>query len=561
MLRKADLGNGNYQNPIIYGDYSDPDAIRVGDDYYMISSSFCNAPAIPILHSRDLVNWKVVNYVCRNVPEYRYVNPMHGSGVWAPAIRFHENEYYVYFPMPDEGVYVSKARDPRGEWTKPVNIMPEYGVIDPCPFWDDDGRAYLATAVSGARVGYKSVLKLAEMSPDGMNILSESKIIYDGRNTENETIEGPKVYKRNGWYYIFSPAGGVKCGFQVVLRSRDLYGPYESRVVMRQGSSPVNGPHQGAWVDTVTGEDWFLHFQDVYAGGRIVHLQPMCWEEDWPVIGKRCEGETYGEPVMTYRKPHVSQSALDNMSGIPCEPDHSDEFDSDTLGLQWQWNANFEDGWFDTAAKESQLLLHAVKTNRLRQLSDYRNLLLQKWPAPEFTCETRINIRNLETDDMAGIVSMGQTFGGLAVRVREGAEGAAKYELVKITGTQEFDHNMAFAESSEDTAPLDSGLLETADFTIVFHYEVKIREYRDYLDRKDWQGNEIWVRHIPQEDIVMYLEIGGKTIADSTIRLDAKAGRWVGVKNGVFCVHRGNGGKTGYARVDYVRYQNHASEQ
>ncbi len=553
MLRKADLGNGTYQNPVIYGDYSDPDAIRVGDDYYMIASSFCNAPAIPILHSRDLVNWKVVNYVCRQVPEYRYINPMHGSGVWAPAIRYHQGEYYVYFPMPDEGVYVSRAKDPLGEWSKPVNIMPEYGVIDPCPFWDDDGRAYLVTGVSGARVGYKSVLKLAEMSPDGMSILSESRIIYDGRNTENETIEGPKVYKRNGWYYIFSPAGGVKCGFQVVLRARQIQGPYESRVVMRQGASPVNGPHQGAWVDTVKGEDWFLHFQDVYAGGRIVHLQPMCWEEDWPIIGARRDGETFGEPVMTCRKPAVSEEAL-RQTDI-CEPDNTDEFDSDTLGLQWQWNANSEDGWFETRAEESKLRLYAVKTNRLRQLSDYRNLLLQKWPAPEFVCDTRMNVRGLQPGDMAGIVSMGQTFGGLAVRLRDAGDDRASYELVKIAGTQEFDHNMAFAESEETVAELDPAQLEEAGYDVVFHYQVKVREYVDSLDRTDWQGREIWVRHIPKEDIFLWAESGGRKIPDSDMRIDARAGRWVGVKNGVFCVHKGSGDTAGYAEVDYVRYR------
>ena len=555
MLWRADLGDGTYKNPIIYGDYSDPDAIRVGNDYYMVASSFSNAPAIPILHSCDLVNWKVINYVCRNVPEYRYINPMHGSGVWAPAIRFHAGEYYVYFPMPDEGIYVSKAKDPCGEWSRPVNIMPEFGVIDPCPFWDDDGRAYLATAVSGARVGYKSVLRLAEMSADGMKLLTESEIIYDGRNTENETIEGPKLYKRNGWYYIFSPAGGVKCGFQVALRSRSINGPYESRVVMRQGASQVNGPHQGAWVDTVTGEDWFIHFQDVYAGGRIVHLQPMCWEEDWPVIGAKCEGKEYGEPVVTYRKPKVADDVLSDAANKVYEPDNSDEFESETLGLQWQWNANYEDDWFKIVPEQSKLILYAVKTNNMRQLSDFRNLLLQKWPAPEFVCETKMNIRNLNINDMAGIVSMGQIFGGLAVRVKADESEELKYELVKITGAQEFDHNAAFAESDECVAELDSELIKAADYDIRFHYQVKIREYIDRLDRRDWQDNEIWVRHIPQEDIFMYMEIAGEIVAGSKMRINAKAGRWVGVKNGVFCVHKGTGGEFGYAEIDYVRYR------
>lgn len=592
MLRQADLGNGTYQNPVLYGDYSDPDAIRVGDDYYMISSSFSNAPAIPILHSYDLVNWKVVNYVCRHVPEFRYINPIHGSGVWAPAIRYHDGEYYVFFPMPDEGIYMSKAKDPKGEWSKPVNMMPEYGVIDPCPFWDDDGKAYLITGVAGSRKGYKSVLRMAEMAPDGTHLLSESKIIYDGRGTENDTIEGPKVYKKNGWYYIFAPAGGVKCGFQVALRSRDINGPYEDKIVMRQGDSPVNGPHQGAWVDTVTGEDWFLHFQDVYAGGRIVHLQPMSWQGDWPVIGVRnikeqCGADvvaekkadcTCGEPVMTYAKPHTAKTGALDASGKTveiCEPDNTDEFESETLGLQWQWNANDEDDWYEMLPQDSVIRLNAVKTNRLRQLPDFRNLLLQKWPAPEFMCETKMNVRDLCEGDMAGIVSMGQIYGGLAVRCRAaetvrknsaeaGAEcgtvngtGSRCYELVKITGSQEFDHQAAFAESEESVMALDAAALERADFDIVWKYRVKIREYKDFLDRVDWQGEEVWVRHIPQEDIFMHMELDGKVVEGSEVRIDAKAGRWVGVKNGVFCVHKGgeeSAPACGSVTVDYVRY-------
>ena len=164
----ADLKNGNYRNPVLYADYSDPDAIRVGDDYFMISSSFCNAPALPVLHSKDLVNWKVVNYVLDKIPEFRYRNPIHGCGVWAPSIRYHEGTYYVCFPMPDEGIYMTTTKDPFGKWSEPVNIRPGAGWIDPCPFWDDDGKAYLVAGVAKSRIGYKSVLHMIEMQPDGM---------------------------------------------------------------------------------------------------------------------------------------------------------------------------------------------------------------------------------------------------------------------------------------------------------------------------------------------------------------------------------------------------------
>ena len=143
-------------------------------------------------------------------------------------------------------------------------------------------------------------------------------------------------------------------------------------VVMRQGDSPVNGPHQGAWVDTVTGQDWFLHFQDVYAGGRIVHLQPMHWENDWPIIGINKPGNDYGEPVMEYTKPDIGKS-----NSYPvCEPDTSDDFTSDKLGMQWQWNANPQKDWYELTGLK--LKLNALDTVPLRPVSDYRNLLLQK---------------------------------------------------------------------------------------------------------------------------------------------------------------------------------------
>jgi beta-xylosidase len=343
----------NYKNPILYTDYSDPDAIRVGNDYFMIASSFSNAPGIPLLHSKDLVNWELINYILDEVPGERYKAPMHGCGVWAPSIRYHEGTYYVCFPMPDEGIFMCTTTNPFGKWSKPVNIRPGAGWIDPCPFWDDDGKAYLVAGVAKSRIGYKSVLHMVEMNPDGLSLIGEEVKIFDGNENDQETIEGPKMYKKNGWYYIFAPAGGVKTGWQTVLRSKNVYGPYEYKVVMRQGDSPINGPHQGAWVDTVTGEDWFIHFQDVGAAGRITHLQPMSWQNDWPIIGIAKEGNDYGEPVLEYRKPNVGE-VKSEIKNIPT----SDDFTSKTLGLQWQWNANPDKNWYKLTGEK--LILNAV---------------------------------------------------------------------------------------------------------------------------------------------------------------------------------------------------------
>lgn len=542
----ADLKNGNYRNPILYADYSDPDAIRVGDDYFMIASSFCNAPAIPLLHSKDLVNWKVVNYVLDAIPEFRYRNPIHGCGVWAPSIRYHEGLYYVCFPMPDEGIYMTTAADPFGRWSKPVNIRPGAGWIDPCPFWDDDGRAYLTAGVAKSRIGYKSVLHMVEMQPDGMGLIGEEVRIFDGNLNDQITIEGPKMYKRNGWYYIFAPAGGVKTGWQTVLRARNVFGPYEYKVVMRQGDSPVNGPHQGAWVDTVTGEDWFIHFQDVYAAGRICHLQPMHWEEDWPVIGVNKDGNDYGEPVMQYHKPNVgkgTQEAVDFDLYPVCEPDTSDEFDKPRLGLQWQWNANPQDDWY--VLENSRLQLNAVDITPLRPTGDYRNLLLQKWPAPAFCCVTKMNLSGMQEGDLAGCVSLGMDYSAVVAAKEQGA-----LVLKHILGKQNFDCDTAYTEEQVTAViPLEERLFTDSAQSIYFRYTVKRIGLTERMEMN------IPILNVPEEEITIEVGFDGLTYGHA-LTIPAKAGRWVGVKNGIFCVHDNTvkNEKTGYVTVDYVRY-------
>ena len=548
----ADLGNGRFQNPILYADYSDPDAIRVGDDYFMIASSFCNAPALPVLHSKDLVNWKVVNYVCDRIPVARYAHPVHGCGVWAPAIRYHEGIFYVCFPMPDEGIYMSTTKDPFGEWSKPVNIRPGAGWIDPCPFWDEDGRAYLVAGVARSRIGYKSVLHMVEMQPDGMGLIGEEVRIFDGNLNDQVTIEGPKMYKRNGYYYIFAPAGGVKVGWQTVLRSKNVFGPYEYKVVMRQGDSAVNGPHQGAWVDTQTGQDWFIHFQDVYAAGRITHLQPMSWENDWPMIGIAKNGNDYGEPVMEYEKPDIGEAArakLQEAFGEKTvfEPATSDEFEGDELGMQWQWSANYESGWygFSGTGEERHLHLSAVSKSEDRKLSDVKSLLLQKWPAPEFSCVTKMDMSNLMKGDMAGIVSLGMHYAGIGV-LRE----SGKYTFKVIEGTQHFDKERAIAEQHEEIIHTvgKTELLNAAGKAMVwFLYKV------ERTGTKELNAEE---KNVPVEKITMSYSLNGTDFVEA-ISFEAVAGRWVGVKNGVFCTHdKAPMASTnkGFASVYYVKY-------
>jgi len=362
----ADLGDGRYQNPILHADYSDPDVIRVGDIFYMTSSSFSNVPGLPLLESRDMVNWELVGHALpRLVPHEVFATHQPGKGVWAPSLRHHAGKFWIFYPDPDFGVYVITADKFTGPWTAPHLLLPGKGIIDPTPLWDDDGKAWLMHAWAKSRAGFNNVLTLRQMAPDGRSLLDAGgTVVIDGNKLSGyRTLEGPKFYKHDGYYYVFAPAGGVEEGWQSVFRSRSVHGPYEDRIVLRQGNTAVNGPHQGAWVRARDGKDWFFHFQDKRAYGRVVHLQPMRWEDGWPVMGDA------GQPLAVHEKPVAGFAAR--------APATSDEFSSPTLGLQWQWNSNWEAAWY------------AHEGGRLRLFANPA-VLSQKLPAKQFVVDMKI---------------------------------------------------------------------------------------------------------------------------------------------------------------------------
>ncbi|MGO4821412.1 MULTISPECIES: glycoside hydrolase family 43 protein [unclassified Flavobacterium] len=411
----ADNGDGTYKNPILHADYSDPDVIRFGDDYYMTASSFNCIPGLPILHSKDMVNWELVNYALQKQPPFEvYDKPGHGNGVWAPCIRYHNNEFYIYYPDPDYGIYMVKAKDPRGIWSKPILVKEGKGLIDPSPLWDDDGQVYLAYAFAGSRAGIKSLLAICSMNAEGTVANNDDAIIIDGHEGES-TIEGPKLYKRNGYYYVFAPAGGVPTGWQTVLRAKNIYGPYEKRKVLDQGKTTINGPHQGAWVQTQTGEDWFFHFQDKGAYGRVVHLQPLKWINNWPVIGTDKDGDGIGEPVKAYKKPNVGKSYP-----IVTAAD-SDEFNMPTLGLQWQWHANPKVYWGFPSTMGYYTMYCQPMPNEASNLFDVGNLLLQKFPAEEFTATTKMTFNARFDEEQTGLLVMGLDYSYLKVKRSNGS--------------------------------------------------------------------------------------------------------------------------------------------
>lgn len=474
LLWQADKGDGTYRNPILYADYSDPDVIRVEDTYYMTASSFNYTPGLPILISKDLVNWSLVNYAVKNINYDTYGIPAHGKGIWAPAIRYYHNKLWIYYGMPDEGIFMVNTKNPLGEWSEPVCVLEGKGFIDPCPFWDEGGKAYVIHGYANSRIGFKSILGIFPMSEDGTRATGEDRFIFDGRKTQ-PTIEGPKVYKKGGYYYIFAPAGGVRTGWQTVLRATSIYGPYEEKIVMAQGSTKINGPHQGGLVDTKHGEEWFLHFQDRGAYGRIVHLQPVKWSNGWPIIGENPDKNGIGEPVLTYKKPKVTVCRKPLLSykksdgsrygepvlthersgetdgkkpvfthkrsdGTGCEestltykkPDMdmkdnptylraSDDFTNETLSLQWQWLGNHEKAFYSLRQRKGFLRLYSQNPSRDDTVTLWRtpNILTQKIVCPSFQATVRIELQGLKDEEQTGMVLLGGQYAYIAVRRQE----------------------------------------------------------------------------------------------------------------------------------------------
>ena len=524
----ADRGDGTYQNPVLYADYSDPDACRVGNDFYMTSSSFNCLPGLQILHSNDLVNWRIIGAAIpyRLTPVSTPERPEHGNRVWAPAIRHHNGEFYIFWGDPDQGVFMTKARDPQGPWTEPVLVKAGQGIIDPCPLWDDDGQVYLVHAYAGSRAQLKSVIAICQLNEEATQAVTPSRIVFDGHEA-HPTCEGPKFYKKGGYYYIFHPAGGVPTGWQVVLRSKNVYGPYECKTVLAQGNTSVNGPHQGAWVDTPTGEDWFLHFQDVGAYGRLVHLQPMKWKDGWPVIGTDPDGDGCGEPVLSHRKPDVGRT-------YPvCTPQESDEFDGYTLSPQWQWHANINEKWAYYAGNHGFVRLYSYPVvPQYRNLWDVANLLLQKTPAPNFTATMKLTFSPTKQykGERTGLVVMGMDYAALVLE--NTASG--------LTLSQVVCHGA------------DKGQPEQVNAS------VGLKEGTVYLRVKFGCDGRKIAQSEGGHDLLVTCDFSystdGRTFSPLGTTFQAREGKWIGTKVGTFCTRpaiKANDG--GWADVDWFR--------
>jgi len=403
-----------YSNPVIMADYSDPDVIRVGNMYYMTASSFNYTPGLPLLQSTDLVNWRLVGYAVKNLPFAHFEKPLQSKGIWAPSLRYHDDHFIITVGLPDEGIFVTESEDFTGPWSPLRCVWEGKGFIDPCPFWDSDGKAYIVHAYAKSRIGFKSRLGLLEANPLTLECEGEDSFIFFGEETQ-PTIEGPKVYQRNGYIYILAPAGGVKCGWQTALRSKSIKGPFEEKIILEQGLSHINGPHQGGLVDSPDGKNWFLHFQDRGIYGRVTLLQPADWEDDWPLMGTGIVSrKSPGQPVDSSEIP--SQGA-DVSAGIEATQS-SDDFFGGVPSLQWQWQANHKDN-FLLPHQGNFLRLSALGKVDSGSLWDYPAILSEKITHESFDASFIIDSSGLKMDSRTGIIFSGGQYASIGVEHTE----------------------------------------------------------------------------------------------------------------------------------------------
>ena len=505
QLWTPDLGDGNFKNPIINADYSDPDMIKVGDDFYMVASSFNCMPGIPILHSKDLVNWEIINHVYQKLPLEKYDKTVHGQGCWAPSIRHHDGKFYVYFCTPYDGLFMATTTDPRKDWELSYVVETELWE-DPCPLWDDDGNAYL---VRSKLCGNDLILH--RMSQDGKTLLDNGTLIYSDQE-KDPIIEGPKFLKKNGYYYILAPAGGVGPGWQTVLRSKDIYGPYERKTVLHQGNTDINGPHQGGLVDLESGESWFAHFQELKPNGRVVHLNKVEWIDGWPMMGEDLNNDGIGEPLTQYKMPNVGQK-------YPVKiPQTTDEFNAKAFGLQWQWHANPQDRWYSMNDSKGSLRLNAVQNiTKEANLWYVPNLLLQKFPAPTFIATTKMTFSGDLVGDKSGLVVMGKQWSALQIINTE--EGL---QLQMVKGDNEKCDGIARVFGS-------------------VHLETET-VYLRVIIGDDYQG-----KYEYSLDNTTFTAIGEG--------FRAREGVWIGAKVGLFSVNPNMAKSKGYADFDWFRVE------
>ncbi|MBW4888505.1 glycoside hydrolase 43 family protein [Mucilaginibacter sp. HMF5004] len=393
----SDNGNGTYTNPVIPADFPDPDVVKVGDTYYMVSTTMFIFPGVPIIKSHDLVNWE---YCSNAVPRFDFGKcydledcNRYGHGQWATSIKYHNGKFYLLFITLNEGGFMCTASKAEGPWE--VKKLPK-GFYDPGLFFDDDGRIYVAQ-------GYGKI-SITEVD-ENLAPKTKDSLVFTGNIRGG--LEGTHVYKINGYYYLYSTYGGGN-GIQVALRSKNIYGPYEQKIVISDTTPGVTfGVHQGALIQTNTGQWWTMLFVDSGPFGRFPSLQPVTWVDGWPMVGVN------GKGVITYKKPDVGKTYP--IKTFPT----SDEFDNKIPGMQWGWNHNPDPANWSLSQRPGYLRL---TTGRLApDLTLARNTLTQR-PFAKYTQTTptigvtKLDVDHMKDGDNAGIAVFQDPYAYIAVR-------------------------------------------------------------------------------------------------------------------------------------------------
>ncbi len=398
IAQQADNGDGTYTNPVIWADFPDNDVIRVGNTYYMVATTMYFFPGVPILKSKDLVNWE---YAADAIPAFKQ-NPAYdlaggsryGHGQWASSLRYHKGLFYILFVTLDEGGFLCTAKNAEGPWE--LHKLPK-AYYDSGLFFDDDGKIYVVH-------GY-SKLSLTQVDQN-LAPISKDSVIFD--RVQRKGLEGSHVYKINGYYYIYATYGGGD-GYQIALRSKNIYGPYEEKVVLKDDMNLTGkGVHQGALVQTQTGEWWSIIFQDRDGVGRVPTLQPVTWVDGWPMVGEN------GRAIVTHKKPNVGKNWP--VKQLPT----SDDFNSPKLGLQWSWNHNPDAQKWSLAARKGFIRLKtATVTNDLLLA---RNTLTQRIFGPYSNATISFDLSHMQNNDVCGLAVLQIPYASIAVKNKNGSK-------------------------------------------------------------------------------------------------------------------------------------------
>jgi beta-xylosidase len=424
----ADNGNGTFTNPIFYDEFSDPDLIRVGNDYYLTGTTMHAMPGLPVLHSRDLVNWRFLSYACDRLdlgPEFRLEDgkDIYGQGIWAPCFRFHNGTFYIFSNVNKKRTQRFTATDPAGPWTRTEMRV---SLHDLSVLFDDDGKVYVVW-------GYDEI-HMAELNEDLTDIRpgTEKIIIPKGSGAG----EGSHFYKINGKYFITMANWDPVC-YQVCARAKRPYGPYEITMISvgenfgigsgwRVPFSTARGQfetipprenyvgcdrlHQGGIVQTQTGEWWALSMMDHNSIGRLTCLSPVTWENGWPYLG--LPGNLTRTPL-TWVKPRTG------FASKPVAPyERSDDFSGPHLKPIWQWNHTPVAKNWSSAKRKGYLCLRSLPADDFWHA---RNSLTQRAIGPESMATTELDGRALKDGDIAGLALLNYPYAWIGIKRETGA--------------------------------------------------------------------------------------------------------------------------------------------